>query len=97
VCPPNGGPTASNFGRAFLEAYCLSCHSASVTGAAREGAPQGVDFDTPEAVRRWAESIDAHSAAGPSAVNTEMPPASRAEPSMDERVGLGLWLACGAP
>jgi uncharacterized membrane protein len=97
TCPPEGGPTAAGFGRAFLEAHCLSCHSASVRGAAREGAPRGVDFDTPEAVRQWARAIDAHSAAGPSSVNTSMPPASRPAPSMDERVRLGQWLSCGAP
>jgi cytochrome c5 len=96
-CPPGEGPTAGTFGRAFLETHCLSCHSASVTGAAREGAPRGVDFDTPEAVRQWASAIDSHSAAGPSAVNTSMPPASRPAPSMDERVRLGQWLSCGAP
>ncbi|WP_164012725.1 hypothetical protein [Pyxidicoccus trucidator] len=97
VCPPGGGPTAQDFGRAFLETHCLSCHSASATEAAREGAPAGVDFDTPEAVRQWAEAIDAHSAAGPAARNTSMPPASRPAPSMDERVRLGQWLSCGAP
>jgi len=96
-CPPSGGPTSADFGRAFLEAHCLSCHSASVTGRAREGAPVGMDFDTPEAVRRWAEDIDSHSAAGPASVNTAMPPASRPTPSMDERVKLGQWLSCGAP
>ncbi|WP_163991805.1 hypothetical protein [Pyxidicoccus caerfyrddinensis] len=97
VCPSGGGPTASDFGQAFLQAHCLSCHSASVTGAAREGAPTDVDFDTPEAVRQWAEAIDAHSAAGPSSVNSQMPPSSRPAPSLDERVKLGQWLACGAP
>ncbi|MFP2907734.1 hypothetical protein ACLESD_22340 [Pyxidicoccus sp. 3LFB2] len=97
ACPSSGGPTAQDFGRAFLEAHCLSCHSASVTGPAREGAPDGVDFDTPEQVRQWAASIDAHSAAGPTSVNTSMPPASRSAPSMDARVKLGQWLSCGAP
>jgi len=97
VCPPEGRPTAASFGRAFLETHCLPCHSASVTGPARQGAPPGVDFDTPEAVRLWAEAIDSHSAAGPSAVNTSMPPASRHAPSRDERVRLGQWLSCGAP
>lgn len=97
VCPPEGGPTASDFGRAFLETHCLSCHSARVTGEARAGAPAGVDFDTPEAVRAWAEAIDRHSAAGPASVNTGMPPSSHPAPSMDERVKLGQWLACGAP
>ncbi|NMO22863.1 hypothetical protein HPC49_44005 [Pyxidicoccus fallax] len=97
VCPSSGGPTGADFGRAFMEKHCLSCHSAAVTGAAREGAPAGMDFDTPEAVRQWAAAIDTHSAAGPGGVNTAMPPASRAAPAMDERLKLGQWLACGAP
>jgi hypothetical protein len=96
-CPEEGGPTASNFGRAFLETYCLSCHSASVTGEARAGAPVGVNFDTPGAVRLWARHIDAHSAAGPAMENTEMPPASYPAPTLEERLKLGQWLACGAP
>ncbi|MFP2930673.1 hypothetical protein ACLESO_36835 [Pyxidicoccus sp. 3LG] len=97
VCPPQGAPTAADFGQAFMETYCLSCHSASVTGEARAGAPAGVDFDTPGQVHRWAEAIDSHAAAGPSSVNTEMPPANSPAPSMDERIKLGQWLSCGAP
>lgn len=97
TCPSTGGPTAADFGHAFLRTHCLSCHSASVKGAAREGAPSGVDFDTLEDVRRQAAAIDSHSAAGPGSVNTSMPPASRPAPSMDERLKLGRWLACGAP
>ncbi|QSQ22160.1 hypothetical protein JY651_44710 [Pyxidicoccus parkwayensis] len=98
ACPEEGGPTAESFGRAFLETHCLPCHSASVTGAARAGAPVGVDFDTPGAVRLWARLIDAHTAAGPDAVNSEMPPlSSLPAPSLDERLMLGQWLACGAP
>ncbi|MCP3139956.1 hypothetical protein [Pyxidicoccus xibeiensis] len=96
-CPPSAGPTADSFGRDFLERYCLSCHSASVTGEARAGAPEGVDFDTPEQVREWATAIDSHSAAGPNGPNTAMPPATSPTPSMDERLLLGQWLSCGAP
>jgi uncharacterized membrane protein len=97
VCPSSEAPTAQDFGHAFLKAHCLSCHSASATGATRRGAPAGMNFDTPEEVRQWAAAIDAHSAAGPASVNTQMPPSSHSPPSLDDRVKLGLWLACGAP
>lgn len=97
TCPEGGGPTAQDFGHAFLESYCLSCHSASVTGPARQGAPREVNFDTLEDVRQWAESIDMHCAAGPSASNTAMPPtSSHHQPTQEERLKLGQWLACGA-
>ena len=97
ACPPQGAPTYADFGQAFMQQYCLSCHSSSMTGEARAGAPAGVDFDTPEQVRRWAEAIDSHSAVGPGSQNTEMPPATSPTPSMDERLKLGQWLSCGAP
>jgi uncharacterized membrane protein len=98
TCPEEGGPTARDFGRAFLESYCLSCHSASVTGPARGGAPEEVNFDSLEEVRRQAETIDTHCAAGPSASNSAMPPSSSPhQPTQEERLKLGQWLACGAP
>jgi uncharacterized membrane protein len=97
ACPPSGAPTAQDFGQAFLQDYCLSCHGASVSGPARGGAPVDVNFDTLEDVRRWRESIDAHAAAGPRATNTDMPPAGLPRPTDEERRRLGQWLACGAP
>jgi uncharacterized membrane protein len=97
TCPATDAPTAANFGTAFLQTYCLSCHSASVTGAARQSAPEGVNFDTLDDARRQAALIDTHAAAGPTATNTEMPPAGRTPPTQQEREKLGQWLACGAP
>lgn len=97
TCPTTDAPTAQNFGNAFMQTYCLSCHSESLTGAARQDAPVGVDFDTPEDVRRQSALIDIHAAAGPNATNTEMPPAERTPPMQQEREKLGQWLACGAP
>jgi hypothetical protein len=97
TCPPLGAPTAQDFGTAFMQTYCLGCHSASLTGPARQGAPEGIDFDTLEDVRRQAAVIDAHAAAGPNGAHTAMPPASRAQPTRQERERLGQWLACGAP
>lgn len=97
TCPSTDAPTARNFGQAFLESYCLSCHSASVTGPGRGGAPTGLDFDTLEKVRAQSHDIDAHAAAGPSATNTAMPPRGLPQPTQAERQRLGQWLACGAP
>jgi uncharacterized membrane protein len=97
TCPPLGAPTAQAFGEAFLDRYCRACHGAGVQGQARAGAPEGVDFDTPEAVRRWAAAIDAHAAAGPAGHRDAMPPAGSPLPTHEERERLGQWLACGAP
>jgi uncharacterized membrane protein len=97
TCPQTDAPTAQSFGTAFLQTYCLSCHSASVTGAARHDAPTDTNFDTLDEVRMHATHMDMHAAAGPNGTNTEMPPANRPQPTQQERVTLGQWLACGAP
>lgn len=97
TCPTSNDLTAQSFGTAFMETYCLSCHSKAATGVARAEAPVGVDFDTLEDVRRQRALIDMHTAAGPNATNTVMPPASRPQPTQAERERLGQWLACGAP
>lgn len=96
TCPTSGAPTAADFGNAFMAKYCTTCHSASKTGAARAGAPVGTDFDTQADLLKWKSLIDSHSAAGPSATNTEMPPAALPQPTTEERQKLGQWLACGA-
>jgi hypothetical protein len=97
VCPPSGAPTVQDFGQGFLQTYCLSCHGAAVSGPARGGAPAGVNFDTLADVRQWAGAIDTHSASGPRATNTQMPPAGLPQPTQEERRRLGEWLSCGAP
>ncbi|MFL5343879.1 MAG: hypothetical protein ACJ8AT_03765 [Hyalangium sp.] len=97
TCPPTDAPTAQSFGTAFLQTYCLYCHSASVTGDARHDAPTDTNFDTLDEVRMHAMHMDMHAAAGPITTNTEMPPAGRLQPTQLEREKLGEWLACGAP
>lgn len=97
TCPTTGAPTAQSFGNAFLANYCTSCHSVSVKGSARGGAPTDVNFDTLEDVRKWATDMDTHAAAGPNGTHTEMPPAPLPAPTQAEREKLGQWLACGAP
>jgi uncharacterized membrane protein len=96
VCPPGSTLTFQNFGNDFMQRYCLSCHSVNSQGAARGGAPTDHNYDTVADVRRWGAEIDKHAAAGPSSVNTLMPPALP-RPTQPEREQLGQWIACGAP
>lgn len=96
VCPTPQTLTYDNFGRDFMNRYCLRCHSAKVTGTAREGAPSDHNFDTIDEVQGLREHIDQKAAAGPAATNTDMPRGQPA-PTADERKKLGEWLACGAP
>ena len=96
VCPTTQTLTYANFGQAFFSTYCQSCHASTVTGAARNGAPDDHVFDQVEDIRLNTEHIDELAAGGPAAVNLVMPPAAP-RPTEAERRQLGEWLACGAP
>jgi uncharacterized membrane protein len=96
VCPTTQTLTYAGFGQTFFSTYCQRCHGSTVTGLARMGAPIDAAFDTVEDIRFHSPHIDEHAAAGPAAVNTEMPP-DGAIPTEAERRQLGEWLACGAP
>lgn len=96
TCPENSTLTWDTFGKSFMETYCTRCHATSVTGSARQGAPNDHNFESAELVRMQIEHIDETSAAGPSAVNTAMP-IGAPTPTEAERKQLGEWLACGAP
>ena len=96
LCPTGSTLTYENFGRDFMKAYCITCHSSGKSGAARGGAPVDHNYDTVADVRRWATAIDLHAAAGPNATNTDMPPALP-RPDQGAREKLGEWLACSAP
>jgi uncharacterized membrane protein len=96
TCPTDSSLTYESFGSAFMETYCLGCHSKTVTGADRKDAPADHNFDTVNEVRGFAEHIDEHAGAGPDATNTLMPP-DDPSPSLEQRMQLSTWLACGAP
>ena len=93
TCQPGSTLTYESFGRSFMDSYCVRCHSASLSGDARNGAPAGHDFDTFQGVFIVAEHIDEYAASGPAATNTLMPP-SAPKPSLSERQQLGELLAC---
>jgi hypothetical protein len=84
ACPRAGTElTYDNFGRQFLDVWCMRCHA--------EG-PNGIRFDDRDDVLGRRERIFIN-AAGP---NTYMPPGPD-DPSEEERAMLAEWLACGAP
>jgi uncharacterized membrane protein len=93
VCPSAAAPTYASFGRAFMTSYCTRCHSSTLAGAARSGAPAGHDFDSRLGVIAVAEHVDEYAAAGPTVTNETMPP-SDPRPTVEERRQLGAWLAC---
>jgi uncharacterized membrane protein len=96
-CPDQGTElTFEEFGRPFLEDYCLRCHSAAQMGPFRQGAPTDHNFDTREQIVEHAEHIDTAAGAGPEITNQVMPP-DEPRPSRAERMMMSEWLACGAP
>lgn len=86
-CPENSTLTYANFGQAFIQSNCLSCHGSA--------GPEDPSLATLEQVQSHIDDIDRAAAAGPNATNTFMP--EGASVSTPERRMLGEWLACGAP
>ena len=82
------GPTWDTFTAGDLKTWCLPCHTASLVGPeARQGAPDGVDFDRWSQVVAWESRILAR-ATGP---NPDMPPLGGTDPADGER--LAAWFA----
>ena len=97
VCPDVQTLSYQNFGKTFMDTYCVTCHSeALTTPAERISAPIGHNFDTLDLIQMQIDVIDGTTAFGPDASNQSMPPVSLA-PTEAERMQLGEWLACGAP
>ncbi|MFT4626122.1 MAG: hypothetical protein ACI8PZ_004794 [Myxococcota bacterium] len=80
-----------NFANPVITTWCAPCHSASVEGVDRSGAPEGVTLDTRDDVLRWAGAVATSVQVG---VQT-MPPAGGM--TALERDALVEWIACGAP
>ncbi len=96
LCPETSTLTYDNFGKSFMDSYCVRCHSSQLTGAARQGAPNDHNFDTLAPIQEEIDHTDAQAAAGPDSVNVLMP-IGAPTPTEAERRQLGEWLACGAP
>jgi uncharacterized membrane protein len=95
TCPTDNPPTYASFGQTFFATYCTGCHSANA--ANRHDAPGDQNYDTEADIKKHASDIDEQAASGPDATNTSMPDLSgpvHMQPSMEERVELGQFLAC---
>lgn len=94
-CPDVDPPTYANFGQPFMTTYCIDCHSETLRGDDREGAPPTIDFDTQTLLREHTSRIDKQAAFGPMAQNRLMPPSDfDPKPSDAERTRLGEYIAC---
>lgn len=81
--------TWDTVGDPFVRSWCTECHSASLTGPDRAGAPAGVDLDTLEGVRDHAPRVEAR------VESASMPP--NASPDADQVARFLGWLQCGLP
>lgn len=85
TCPPASTLTYANFGQAFMDQNCNSCHAGK----------EKPSLTTQAQIKANLADIDKTSAAGPSATNTVMPEDSSVSDA--DRQKLGEWIACGAP
>ena len=90
--PGDGDTTALSYAvdvKPILDLYCIGCHSSQVSGAARNGAPLSVNFDSYEAASANAGAANSRIQAG------SMPPGGSV-PAAD-RIVFQLWLSEGVP
>ncbi|MFT5682962.1 MAG: putative membrane protein [Myxococcota bacterium] len=78
-------------GAPFIYTWCTPCHSPTLSGEDRQGAPEGVDFGEIEDVWDYADRIEARVFAQ----SSPMPPAGG--PTETELAELADWIACGLP
>lgn len=102
--------TYDNFGRDFMQRYCVNCHSSQLRISMRNGAPLFHDFDSLFGVLEVPDHIDQQAGFGPKAKNSFMPgdgtggrcPSHAGgaldedcpQPTVEERTNLSLWIAC---
>ncbi len=83
--------TYENFAQDFFSSYCARCHSSELSGADRNGAPVGRDWDQLEVIRQFPDSIRNRT------FEQANMPTSAPFPSDEERQQLADWIDCGAP
>ncbi len=93
ACPSGSTLTYEGFAQGFFDDYCTRCHSTTKSGADRQHAPAGYNWDDYDSIAEHAADIDSVAASGPRASNDFMPP-SDPRPTQSERRALGEWLAC---
>jgi uncharacterized membrane protein len=70
---------------------CTACHSSALSGAARNMAPVGTNFDT------YAAAMSKAGAAASRVNLGQMPPAGSMQPSAEQKAALLAWATCGTP
>jgi len=86
-----GGDTCASYAQSFFAMYCTRCHSSTLTGSMRNGAPDGYNWDDETAVHTRISQI--RTAVG---VGNFMPP-SDPKPACDERRRIVRWIDADAP
>ena len=72
----------------FVSKYCISCHSRSVTGLARNGAPDDVNFGSEADLFTHGTHVTEHVS------ENLMPPPGALQPSATERADFVAWTKC---
>jgi uncharacterized membrane protein len=72
----------------ILDEYCVPCHSTALSGAARSGAPSGIDYDTYDAAV-------ANAVSGNSEIQSGGMPPSGNGPTAEEKRLFQLWVDTG--
>jgi len=88
---PIDGDTYVTFAADFFATWCTRCHSTTLSGADRNGAPEGFNWDDEPTVRAHLAQI--REAVGVANFMPFTPP----DPSCDERARLVRWIDAGAP
>jgi uncharacterized membrane protein len=81
--------TYENFGKSFMQKYCVLCHDSHKSCFMRFGAPAGFDFDQPTGIQTRKNAIVRFAV-----TNTFMPPPWMTKPTPAERAQLWQWLSC---
>lgn len=84
---PSDSTSQEMMGAMLIAAECNNCHSSSLTGSARNGAPSSRNFDTASDVMANAARIHARVQAG------TMPPGTGL--NSDQQEAVRVYLACG--
>lgn len=88
---PIDGDTYETFASGFFTSYCTRCHSTTRTGADRNGAPDGFNWDDET-------SVAAHRTEMRNAIGVmNFMPIGLPKPSCDERARLVRWIDANNP
>jgi len=86
-----GPPIAFSEIQPIIQKRCATCHSAAPTDDLYTIAPNGVMFDTPKQIQKWAPTIMQRSV-----ILKNMPLGNKTEITDEERNKIGRWIKWGA-